>query len=148
MQSSYSAAGSLFPEMRWLQQQLEEMLQPAGAQGIRASVRGAFPAINVGVTPDSIEVIALVPGVEAREVDVHVERGLLTIAGTREETGRGGDRDRAAYAKERFAGTFRRVIALPDDADPDRVQARCRDGILHVSVAKRESSKPRRIAVG
>ena len=52
------------------------------------------------------------------------------------------------YAQERFAGNFRRVVSLPDDADPAKVDASYRDGILRVTVARRESSKPRRIEVG
>ena len=52
-----------------------------------------------------------------------------------------------ANAQERFAGSFRRVVTLPDDADPQRVDAKYRDGILRITVAKRESSKPRRIEV-
>jgi HSP20 family protein len=51
------------------------------------------------------------------------------------------------YAQERFAGNFRRVVSLPEDADPDKIQASYQDGILRVTVAKRESSKPRRIEV-
>jgi HSP20 family protein len=51
------------------------------------------------------------------------------------------------YAQERFSGTFRRVVSLPEDADPAKVEANYRDGILRVTVAKRESSKPRRIEV-
>ena len=53
----------------------------------------------------------------------------------------------STYAQERFAGQFRRAISLPDDVDPDRVDATCRDGIVRVSVAKRESAKPRQITV-
>jgi len=51
------------------------------------------------------------------------------------------------YASERFSGRFRRVVSLPEDADPARVDASYRDGVLRVSVAKRESSLPRRIEI-
>ena len=51
------------------------------------------------------------------------------------------------YRQERFNGEFRRVIALPDDVDPDRVEARYRDGILHITVQRREVAKPRQIEV-
>ena len=51
------------------------------------------------------------------------------------------------YAQERFSGSFRRVISLPDDADPAKVDARLNDGLLRISVSKRESSKPRQITV-
>ena len=53
----------------------------------------------------------------------------------------------ATYANERFAGKFRRVVNLPDDIDPGKVDATYRDGILRVTLAKRESSKPRPIPV-
>lgn len=148
MFGSYQAAGSPFPEMNWLQQQLEEMLQPSGVSGIRSLARGAFPAINVGTTADAVEVIAFVPGVDPKEIEITIERGLLTLAGARN----GGDPSKPqsgtnAYAKERFTGKFRRVISLPDDADPTKVDAKYRDGVLQVTVAKRESSKPRQINV-
>jgi HSP20 family protein len=130
MFDSYQAAGSLFPEVTWLQQQLEEMLQPASVSGIRSLARGAFPAINVGTTADAVEVIAFVPGVDPKTIDITIERGSQRQPGAN------------AYAKERFVGKFRRVISLPEDADPTRVEARSRDGILQVTVAKRESSKP------
>ena len=51
------------------------------------------------------------------------------------------------YAQERFTGKFRRVISLPEDADPTKVEAKFRDGVLHIKVAKRESSKPRQITI-
>jgi HSP20 family protein len=51
------------------------------------------------------------------------------------------------YAKERFVGSFKRVLSLPEDADPAKVEASFRDGLLHITVGKRESSKPRQIAV-
>ena len=51
------------------------------------------------------------------------------------------------HLNERFAGRFRRVVSLPDDIDPAAVTADYRDGVLHVSVKRRESAQPRRIEV-
>jgi HSP20 family protein len=51
------------------------------------------------------------------------------------------------HARERFAGSFRRVVSLPEDADPGKVEASLRDGVLRITVAKREASKPRRITI-
>ena len=50
-------------------------------------------------------------------------------------------------SRERFSGRFRRVVSLPDDIDPNAVNARYRDGVLHVSVSRRETSQPRRIDI-
>jgi HSP20 family protein len=144
MIGSFQAAGSLFPELSRLQEQLEELFQPAGTAGIRALARGAFPAVNVGSTADSVEVIAFAPGIDPKEIEITIDRGLLSLAGERRNEASHGAN---TYAQERFTGKFRRVISLPEDADPARVEANFRDGILHVTVAKRESSKPRQISV-
>ena len=49
--------------------------------------------------------------------------------------------------RERPIGSFMRAISLPDDVDPEHVNAEYRNGMLHVSVARRESAQPRRITV-
>jgi HSP20 family protein len=147
MIGSYQAAGSLFPELSWLQQQLEEMLQPSGVSGIRALARGAFPAVNVGSTADAVEVIAFAPGIDPKQIEITVERGLLTLSGERRGDSSQGQQRANTYAQERFTGKFRRVISLPEDADPAKVEAKFRDGVLQVTLAKRESSKPRQISV-
>jgi HSP20 family protein len=48
---------------------------------------------------------------------------------------------------ERFSGRFRRVVNLPEDIDPNAVSADYRDGVLHVSIARRAAAQPRRIEV-
>ena len=51
------------------------------------------------------------------------------------------------YRRERYDGEFRRVITLPEDVDPERVDAKYRDGVLQITVRRRESAQPRQIAV-
>jgi HSP20 family protein len=147
MIGSFQVAGSLFPELTRLQQQLEELFQPAGMAGIRSVAWGAFPAVNVGSTADSVEVIAFAPGIDPKEIEITVDRGLLSLSGERRTDTSQGQQAANTYAQERFTGKFRRVISLPEDADPAKVEAKFRDGILHVTVAKKESSKPRQISV-
>ncbi len=114
---------------------------------IRASGFGAFPQVNIGATDDSIEIVAFAPSVEPSKLDVFVENGLLTISGEREPVGPQESDEVRTYAQERFAGKFRRVVELPEGADPEKVQARYENGCLTISVGKRESSKPRAIAI-
>ena len=147
MMRSFQVAGSLFPELTRLQQQLEELFQPTGTAGIRSPAWGAFPAVNVASTPDSVEVIAFAPGIDPKEIEITIDGGLLSLAGERRNDLAKGQSGSNTYAQERFTGKFRRVISLPDDADTAKVEATFRDGVLHVSVAKRESSKPRQITV-
>ncbi|TLY78779.1 MAG: Hsp20/alpha crystallin family protein, partial [Gammaproteobacteria bacterium] len=51
------------------------------------------------------------------------------------------------YRQERFGGEFRRVISLPEDVDPERVEAKYRDGIVQITVHRRESARPRQIEI-
>ena len=75
-----------------------------------------------------------------------VEKGLLTLAGQRKPPEKGA-KDTTVYAKERFDGAFRRVISLPEDSDPDRVEASYRNGVLKVVIPRLEAAKPRQISV-
>jgi HSP20 family protein len=143
--------GDVFPELARLQQQLDHAFERGPASNIRSIARGAFPAVNVGSSPESVEVIAFAPGVDAKALEITIDKGLLVIAGERKgaHDGDGSTQGKSdnVYARERFAGSFRRVVSLPEDADPARVDAKFRDGLLHITVAKRESSRPRQIAV-
>ncbi len=113
---------------------------------IRGASRSGYPALNVGGTPDSIEVYAFAPGLDPQSIDVQLERGVLSIAGQR-AADRPATEQAAIHIDERFAGRFRRVVSLPDDANPNSVSASYRDGVLHISVRRQASSAPRRINV-
>jgi HSP20 family protein len=140
--------GDLFAEFDELQRQLERLTGPLGASSsIRAVQRGSFPAVNVGATPEAVEIYAFAPGLDTASLDVSIEKGLLTIAGTRKNAAPQAEADVTVYARERTEGEFRRVLSLPEDADPDRVEANYRNGVLHIRVQKREASRPRRIEI-
>lgn len=145
--ASFRPAADLFSEFNRLQSMLDQVFRPVERSSIRGLTGSSFPVINVGTTPESIEIMALAPGLEPDSLQLTVDRGLLVIAGERKnQVPEPGD-STSVYAQERFAGSFRRVVSLPEDADPAKVDATYRDGILRVSVAKRESSRPRRIEV-
>jgi HSP20 family protein len=154
MSDLYSGT-DLFGEFDRLQRQMASLFG-GFPSNIRSGRSGAFPQVNIGATDDSIEIVAFAPGVNAAELDVSIDKGLLTIAGERQPArpeASGDTRDDRprddirTYAQERFTGTFRRVIELPQNADPDRVDARYANGCLSITVGKREASKPRAITV-
>jgi HSP20 family protein len=148
MSRSLVFPGDLLAEFDRLQQQLDQAFRSAQAPAsIRAVARGTFPPINIGTTPETIEVVAFAPGIDPQALQLSIDKGLLILAGERKnEVPAGGERV-SVYAQERFGGPFRRVVNLPEDADPGRVSAKYRDGFLRVSIGKRESSKPRHIEV-
>ena len=90
---------------------------------------------------------AFAPGIDPASIDLNLDRGVLTIAGERRSVLPNGDEKTSLHAAERFSGRFRRVVNLPDDIDPAAISANYRDGVLHVSIKRRESAQPRRISV-
>lgn len=136
----------LFGEIARLQENLDQLFRPSGMSSIRAMSRRTFPVINVGSTAEAIEVLALAPGVDPKALQITLDNGMLVIAGER-KTESPQDDEVSTYAQERFNGTFRRVISLPDDVDAARVEASYRDGLLRVKVGRSEATRPRRIEV-
>ena len=136
----------LFSEFDRMQRQMANLFGDFPSS-LRSGRLGAFPPINIGTTEDSIEIVVFSPGVPANQLEVTVDKACLTISGERKPVRPEGDAEARAYAQERFSGSFRRVIELPQSADPDKVQARYANGCLSISVGKREASRPRAITV-
>ncbi|EJL75548.1 MULTISPECIES: Hsp20/alpha crystallin family protein [unclassified Variovorax] len=135
----------IFAEMDRLQRDVQQAFDLSPS--IRGIAWNGFPALNVGSTPQTLEIYAFAPGVDPSTLEVNLERGLLTISGERKSAlPEEGDKA-AVHINERFEGAFRRVMTLPEDADPDAVNARMSDGVLHITVQRRASAQPRRIAI-
>ena len=137
--------GGLFDEFRRVQDELEGLYGrwPLPA-GIRSVARGTFPPINVGATSEQVDVYVFAAGVDSKTLDISLQQNLLTISGERRAPAQEGAN---YYRKERFDGSFRRLVTLPDDVDPDRVEARYRDGVLEIHIRRREATRPRQIEV-
>jgi len=135
----------LFAELDRMQRVLQQSYDPSPS--IRGFERGGYPALNVGSTPQSVEIYAFAPGLDPAQIDVQIEKGVLTIAGERKIERPSPDDKTTLHLDERFAGRFRRVLTLPDDVDPNAVSARYRDGVLHISIQRRATAQPRRIAI-
>ncbi|ADE14318.1 heat shock protein Hsp20 [Nitrosococcus halophilus Nc 4] len=136
---------SLFDEFRRLERDMDQLFGATPwPSGIRAVERGTYPPLNVGSTPDRVDVYLFAAGLDPKSLDISIQQNLLTVAGERKLSTEEGVN---YYRKERFDGAFRRVVTLPEDVNPDQVNARYRDGVLHVTIQRRESAKPRQIEV-
>ena len=133
----------LFAELDHLQREMQEALD--FSPSIRGLARGSFPAVNVGGTSRSVDIYAFAPGVDPAGIDVQLDKGTLTIAGERVSADL--PEKASAHIDERFGGRFRRVIALPEDIDPDSIDAKYRDGVLHIAIQRKQEAQPRRITV-
>jgi HSP20 family protein len=125
-----------------MRQQLEQLFDDAPHQRVSA---GVFPLINLTEDKDNYYVRAELPGVKGDELDIQVTANNLAISGERKIA---AEEEGARYhRKEREAGSFSRMISLPGDVNPDKVDAKMENGILTIEVSKAETAKPKQITV-
>jgi HSP20 family protein len=140
--------GGLFEQFDRLQRELDQGFGLwRGPVSIRAVAQGSFPPINVGVTPEAVEIYAFVPGIDPKSLDISIQNNLLTLTGERQAEMPQASDTVNIYLRERFYGRFRRVLSLTEDVDPQRVEARYRDGVLRITAPKQAAAKARQIEV-
>ena len=104
-----------------------------------------MPAVDIEEYADKFVLYADVPGVEPDSIEVTMEKGVLTLSGTRE---RGAEnKDVQGRREERASGRFYRRFSLPDTVDSESVSAHGKNGVLEVVIPKRPASQPRKIKV-
>ena len=131
-------------ELYRLRQQMEQMLESAAVPHQREAA-GVLPLINLTESKDNYYVRAELPGVKGDELDIQVTANNLAISGERKIA---AEEEGARYhRREREAGTFSRMIGLPDEVDTDKVDAKLENGILNVVISKAEIAKPKQITV-
>lgn len=106
---------------------------------------GFAPAVDVVETKDRVMVKAELPGVTPADLDISITGDVLTIRG--EKRSEREEKDRNVHLVERSFGSFSRSVALPATADTNQVSAEYKDGILTVSLAKREDARNRTVQV-
>lgn len=104
------------------------------------------PRVDVKEEKDRFVLYADLPGIDPDDIDVSMDKGILTVKGERSSEST-QETDRFSRV-ERSYGSFHRRFALPDSADPDGIQAHGRNGVLEIVIPKRPESSPRRIQVG
>lgn len=144
MYRSYTTS-DLLSELSRLQRQFQRYSNATSS--IRGFGRTEFPALNIGNTPDSLEIYAFAPGLSPESINVTIERGVLTLSGERKPEFAPDSKSQSLHFNERFNGSFRRAISLSDDMDPGQVSAKYADGILSISVKRRESAQRRQIEI-
>ena len=117
----------------------------------RAFGTGFGPAATTALPMDTVrrdgELVLRfdVPGVDPEKIDVTVDRGVLTVSATREETRTEGE---SPVVRERRFCSFRRSLRLAENLDADAIEASNNDGVLEIRIPVREEAKPRKIEVG
>jgi len=103
------------------------------------------PAVDIKEEKDRFVILADLPGVDPKDIEVTMESGVLTLKGERASD---KEESHEGYKRvERIRGTFYRRFSLPDTADADRIEAKGKNGVLEITLPKSEKGQPRKIAV-
>lgn len=106
---------------------------------------GVFPLMNLSEDSDYFYVRSELPGIKAEDLDISVTGDSLSISGERKIPEEDGQAQ--YHRREREAGKFSRVVTLPSQIEPNKVEATSKDGILTVKLPKAEIARPKQITV-
>jgi HSP20 family protein len=116
------------------------------ADGAAASASVSWiPSVDIHEEAERFLVVADVPGVEGKDIEITAEKGVLTVRGERRcEKKATAD----GYTRvERASGSFLRRFTLPETADAEAIKASHVNGVLEISIPKRPQEQPRRISI-
>ena len=126
--------------MQQMRREMDRMMNEENA----TSSNDWVPAVDIQEQKEGFTIVADLPGIAPSDIEIHAENGILTIKGARE----GKKEEQQGYQRiERSHGSFFRRFTLPDSADTDKISAKGENGVLTISIPKREEIQPRKIAV-
>jgi len=132
-------------ELEQVNRQLSHLFDDAPS-GVTARESGLWaPAVDIRETNDALLVQAELPGIEKKDVSLEIKEDILTISGERRYE-KDVNEDHT-HRVERSYGTFSRSFSLPSNIDANKVNATMKNGVLEITLPKRESAKPKAITI-
>jgi HSP20 family protein len=119
--------------------QFPDMVKQVGVKPYQGS---AYPKVNVYEYDDRVGIIAEIPGLDKNQLDVSVEDGVLTISGDKHSAFE--DDGAKVIRRELKASSFKRSFELGELLDGDNIEAKFKDGVLSISVPKKEPELPKK----
>ena len=133
---------SLLEQMR---REMDRAMDTRTAEGSSVATSDWVPAVDIKEDSEAFLIMADIPGVDPKDIEVHMENGLLTIKGEKESEKK---EEKAGYKRvERSYGSFYRRFSLPDTADPEKITAKSNHGVLEVRIGTHGKVQPRKISV-
>ena len=128
--------------VRLLDRMVDDVMN--GSFGTATNAKGFVPQVDVRSNDDRVVFYFDVPGVKKEDLEITLERGVLTVKGARQFE--------AGNAKEqlllgRAYGSFNRSFSLPENLDEEKLIATLTDGVLAVEIPRQKKAKPRRIEI-
>ncbi len=136
-----------FRDLRAMQEQMNRLLDMAWNREVGEELREGIwqPPVDIYEDESTVVIKAEVPGVDQKEIDIRIEDNTLTIRGERKHS---QEVKKENYHRvERFYGTFQRSFSLPHTINQEKVKATCEQGVLTITLPKREEKKPKQINV-
>jgi len=134
-----------FDELESMKRQFDRILNAWSGSPRRSLGAGVFPPVNVTENASKVFVRAELPGIKGEDLDIQATGKTLSISGERRMAHE--DAKARYHRREREAGKFSRILAMPTEIDADRIEARLENGVLTIAIPKAEAAKPRQIAV-
>jgi HSP20 family protein len=131
-----------------LQREVNRLFEPGrlGADedaGVSAS--DWMPAVDIKEEDEQFVIYADLPGVQPKDIEITMEKGVLTLKGERNA---GSKEEERKYKRlERVRGSFLRRFTMPDVVDVEKISAKFKDGVLELIVPKGAAAQPRKITV-
>ena len=113
--------------------------------GVRPYAGSAYPKVNVYEYDDKVGIVAEIPGLDKKQLEVSVEEGVLTISGDKHSAFE--NEGAKVLRRELKQSSFKRQFELGELLDGENIEANFKDGILSVSVPKLEPEKPKKHTV-
>lgn len=137
-----------FREMRSLQDRMSRLFEstlgrPSHTEDLLTD--GWFPAVDIHEDGNNIYLKAEIPGVRKEDLNISLDNNILTIKGEKKQESEGKEEN--YHRMERYYGSFSRSFTLPATVDSVKVAANCKDGILTLTLPKKEEAKPKKIDV-
>jgi HSP20 family protein len=132
-----------------LHSEIDQLFTPQrrrlGEDNANVATSDWVPAVDIKEEADRFVIHADIPGVDPKDIDVHMENGILTIKGERQSETK---EEREGYKRvERVRGSFYRRFSLPDTANAEAISAKSQHGVLELIIPKQQKVQPRRIQV-
>jgi len=126
-----------------IEKDMQKTENVAATERIR-NVKTFIPRVDIYENKESLLLMADMPGVDEKTVDIELEKNILTITGRAES---GTIKDAAMMYSEYEIGDYERVFTLSDEIDRDRIVATVKNGVLRLELPKAEKVKPKKIAI-
>ncbi|MBL0029332.1 MAG: Hsp20/alpha crystallin family protein [Rhodanobacteraceae bacterium] len=128
-----------------MKQLLDQFFTPDGDDQSNVVTSQWQPRVDIKEEPKRFVIAADIPGVDPKDIEIHMDKGVLTLKGERSAETRSED---GKFTRvERVHGSFHRRFALPDTADAEQISASGKHGVLEIVIPKKAEAAPRRITI-